>query len=435
MTVGQTNMPSSANDQTSIVNPSITTLMQRTLRISNYSNIATGQPSGYRSGIEATVAGADTLAGSYRVGVYARTQNGPGAALVGIADGVDLPTVTSYYGVVGSGPNDGTGVFGFVSGGTNGVGVAGKSDAGTAVAGTSISGKGVTGASTSGAGVSGSSSTGTGAAGSSGSGAGVTGASTSGAGVTGSSNDGAGVLASSSTGSGVSANSTSGTGVTALSTSGTAVVATAATGTALVAAAPAGLAVNAVGTGRIRQAPTAATGAPTTGTYTVGEQIRDALGDLYLCVADGSPGTWRRVTAQHPAFAGAGGSVNLLRVPIRIVDTRSNGAPVTNGGATLAPNTPLTCQITGQVINGVSVPAGATGVLGNVSIVAPATDGWAALWPTGAWPGTANINFSTSTANPAIANFFVSGLHTDGTLQLMSMSAAHAVIDFFGFTY
>jgi hypothetical protein len=42
--------------------------------------------------------------------------------------------------------------------------------------------------------------------------------------------------------------------------------------------------------------PQAAEGAPNDGLpHDMGEMVVDALGSLYLCVAAGTPGTWRQV--------------------------------------------------------------------------------------------------------------------------------------------
>ena len=100
----------------------------------------------------------------------------------------------------------------------------------------------------------------------------------------------------------------------------------------------------------------------------MGDQWRDSTGAMFLCTTSGTPGTWRRVVAQHPDYANAGGSVNLLARPIRVVDTRpTSTAPLKNGGARLAPSTNTSFQITGTTVAGVSVPAGATGILANIT--------------------------------------------------------------------
>lgn len=190
--------------------------------------------------------------------------------------------------------------------------------------------------------------------------------------------------------------------------------------------------------GRILQDLRTTNGAPTTGSFIKGELIRDLAGDAYICVTSGTPGTWRKLVAQHPDFANSGGSLNLLASPIRIVDTRGNGAPVTNGtpSAKLAPGTPLVAQITGTVVTGISVPAGATGILGNITATETSGNGFAVVWAGGPQPGTSNINYSLVTGSPAIANYFISAISTDGKLSIATAaSSTHILIDVFGFVF
>jgi hypothetical protein len=189
--------------------------------------------------------------------------------------------------------------------------------------------------------------------------------------------------------------------------------------------------------GRIQQQLRPTTGAPSAGTFSIGEMVRDLAGDMYICTASGTPGTWRKVTAQHPAFANAGGSINLLPRPIRLVDSRGNGAPITNGSAKLTPGTVVTAQITGTVADSLSVPAGATGILGNLTATEATGPGFALVWPTGQpQPATSNINYSAVTANPAIANYFISALDASGNMNIMCAAAStHILVDVFGFVF
>lgn len=180
-----------------------------------------------------------------------------------------------------------------------------------------------------------------------------------------------------------------------------------------------------------------ATGAPASGAFTIGEMIRDGAGDMYICTVSGSPGTWRKVTAQHPAFANAGGSINLLARPIRLIDTRGNGAPITNGSARLTPGTPLVAQISGTVADSLSVPAGAKGILGNLTATDALGNGFALVWPVGQpQPATSNINYSVTTSTPAIANYFISAIDATGKLNVQCAAAGtHVLLDVFGFVF
>jgi hypothetical protein len=107
--LGAANSTSATTDLTRIINPSITELMPRTLRIGNYSNSDVGNSysSGFRTALVAMTSGVDNTSGLVRVGV------------MGLVD-------QSGYGVYGASP-DGTGVTGIS---TNGIG--GEFSGGTA---------------------------------------------------------------------------------------------------------------------------------------------------------------------------------------------------------------------------------------------------------------------------------------------------------------
>lgn len=218
-------------------------------------------------------------------------------------------------------------------------------------------------------------------------------------------------------------------------TTSTGVIGRANLGTGVIAASTNGLSLYVRGGGRIQQDLRGTAGPPASGAFSVGEQIRDSLGDLYICTAGGSPGTWRKVTAQHPNFAGNGGSVNLLNTPIRIVDTRG-GAPITNGTAKLQPNTNLTVQVTGTNVGGVFVPTGATGAIGNITVVNGAGGGFVKLFPQGGVePGTSAVNFAGGSA--AVANSFIVRLNnTNGQITARGgVAAVDVIIDLVGFTF
>ena len=51
------------------------------------------------------------------------------------------------------------------------------------------------------------------------------------------------------------------------------------------------------GKAQLRLVPGGTAGRPTTGDHTKGELYMDSAATLFVCVADGNPGTWRRVTA------------------------------------------------------------------------------------------------------------------------------------------
>ncbi|MFN8595513.1 MAG: hypothetical protein U0559_18180 [Anaerolineae bacterium] len=100
--LGAANSTTATTDLTRIINPSITELMPRTLRIGNYSNSDVGNSysSGFRTALVAMTSGVDTSSGQVRVGVMGLVDN-------------------SGYGVYGASP-DGTGVTGISNNGIGG---------------------------------------------------------------------------------------------------------------------------------------------------------------------------------------------------------------------------------------------------------------------------------------------------------------------------
>lgn len=198
-----------------------------------------------------------------------------------------------------------------------------------------------------------------------------------------------------------------------------------------------GLDLYAHGTGRVYMVATAA-GAPATGAHVKGEMVRDTAGDLYLCVADGTPGTWRKAAALHPAYAAAGGTINLLAKPIRLFDSRGTDpmVPINHGGVKVAAGEQVTVQVAGTTAQGITVPAGAVAVLGNLTVTRVDGAGWATVWPSGPVPSTSSINYTTAHASAAVANAFVCGLSSGGTLMVAcAQSAAHVILDITGFVY
>jgi hypothetical protein len=184
-----------------------------------------------------------------------------------------------------------------------------------------------------------------------------------------------------------------------------------------------GIDMAATGTGRLWQFPTVAVGAPTTGSYLKGEQLRDANGDLYICVATGTPGTWRKVAAGVPDRSGA---VNFLSKPIRLLDTRTTGAWLAGSTRTL--------QVTGVVINGISVPAGALAIVGNLTILSPSAAGAVSILPAPGQPSTGTFYFTTGQKFANGGTYTLSG---SGQVTLVvSMPAGthtHVLLDASGF--
>jgi hypothetical protein len=76
------------------------------------------------------------------------------------------------------------------------------------------------------------------------------------------------------------------------------------------------------------------------------------------------------------------------------------------------------------------IPADAIGVVGNLAVTQQAGVGFATLWPSGPWPGTANINFAPG---QDLSNSFSCGLSAAGTISVAASNTTHVVIDITGY--
>ena len=128
-----------------------------------------------------------------------------------------------------------------------------------------------------------------------------------------------------------------------------------------------------------------------------GELVFDTNADLWLCVADGTPGTWRKVSG-----AATAGAFTVLPSTIRIYDSRPGTNPlnVTKGQLGNLAERTIDAKIGG------AVPAGATAVLVNLTIVNTTGSGYLGLFKNGiAYPGNSTINWNqpnTLLANSAV---------------------------------
>jgi hypothetical protein len=124
-----------------------------------------------------------------------------------------------------------------------------------------------------------------------------------------------------------------------------------------------------------------------------------------------------------PAFVGV--------LPDRLVDTRNAiGGPA----GLVTPATPRAVPIRGRtvLVNGVAqrVPADASAVALNVTIVGSRAAGFATVWPCGtARPDTSNVNFP---AGGTVANGVVAPIGPDGSVCVFTSADAHLLVDISG---
>lgn len=194
-----------------------------------------------------------------------------------------------------------------------------------------------------------------------------------------------------------------------------------------------GVSLYAAGSGRLLQDLAPWTGAPTAGngSFLRGELLRDAAGEVWICVADGTPGTWRRLPSVGASERG--GSVVMLPTPYRVVDTRgqTSASPQISGIRSAGSTTVV--GVTGTSLPGVTgVPAGATGILTNLTVVSPQGNGFLLAFPDGSpVPTTSNVNF---TRDQVVANSATIGLSRAGAMAFQVRgSASHVLVDVVGY--
>lgn len=147
-----------------------------------------------------------------------------------------------------------------------------------------------------------------------------------------------------------------------------------------------------------------------------GEQRMES-GNLWLCTASGTPGTWRKIAGNNTA-----GSLHLLNAPVRAYDSR-----VSQGGT--GPLTPSTAETVDMSPAG--IPIGTTAALVNLTIVVPPTAGFAVLWSNGAsQPVASSINFA---AGQVLGNNVTTRVDSNRMAQIFSHSATEYVVDVIGY--
>ncbi len=161
-----------------------------------------------------------------------------------------------------------------------------------------------------------------------------------------------------------------------------------------------------------------------------GEIINDNTGTLWLCVADGTPGTWRQLAS--PTAAGAFHAIS----PVRVYDSR---VPMPIPGP-LAGGANRTISVadgrsvdSGAVTTADVVPAGATAVFANVTISDTQGAGFLAVNPGGVNTVSASaINWSAT--GQIVANGLALALNANRELTVIAGGGStNFVVDINGF--
>ena len=181
----------------------------------------------------------------------------------------------------------------------------------------------------------------------------------------------------------------------------------------------------------LRLIPAATAGPPASSTHAIGELYTDSNGALFVCVSEGTPGTWIQVGGGPTGYAQ--GVSCLLPNPIRLFDSRENDPPSAPARISGPVDGGLVqmLQITGTMVGGVSVPAGAVAVIGNVTAVDAISHGYLTCYPGGnTTPTTSSLNFPVSSS---IANGVTVALSAIGQMDIYVSQTTDVIFDATGF--
>jgi hypothetical protein len=148
----------------------------------------------------------------------------------------------------------------------------------------------------------------------------------------------------------------------------------------------------------------------------------DGDGNWWAATADGADAKWRKLAGPETS-----GALHLLSSPKRVYDSRPGEPPA------IDPKSPLTPNVARSIdpkANSSGVPAIARGVLITLTAAPLAAGGFATAWPSGAWPGTSNVNFNP---NQPIAATTVVGLGADAKFLVQSNVSTNVLIDIVGY--
>jgi hypothetical protein len=169
-----------------------------------------------------------------------------------------------------------------------------------------------------------------------------------------------------------------------------------------------------------RVAPTADAAA-----HVRGDVVVDGAGILWFCTANGTPGTWRRVSG--PATAG---QFHVLPTPVRVYDSRSGTSP------SQGPKTKLTGNVARPIdctLNSSGVPKGATAVSLTVLLVNAAnTNGNLTIWANGAARPASNTAV-WGAGSGRYTTTAICALDANARIQVSASASTDLVLDVVGY--
>lgn len=156
-----------------------------------------------------------------------------------------------------------------------------------------------------------------------------------------------------------------------------------------------------------------------------GDFVLDGAGDVWVCVAAGTPGTWRKLTGPSAA-----GSFHLLANPVRIYDSRPGTTPAVGSKTKLTGNTARTLSVQA---NSSGVPVGATAVAVTLLLVnASSAGGNLTIWAGGAPRPSANAMVWGGSAG-RFASTAITRVSATGQLNVAASASTDLALDVVGY--
>jgi hypothetical protein len=174
-----------------------------------------------------------------------------------------------------------------------------------------------------------------------------------------------------------------------------------------------------------------AAGRPTAGAWAIGSIVPDTAGNVWYCVASGTPGTWRKISGA--TTAGAFHAVS----PGRVYDSRSDQpapGPLVVGTNRTVSVADRRDPANGAVAQANFVPAGATAVSANVTVTDTVGAGFLSINPGGVTTINASaINWSAS--GQILANGLSLTLNANREISVIAGGggATNFIIDVLGY--
>ncbi|MFK7916526.1 MAG: hypothetical protein AB8G14_00495 [Ilumatobacter sp.] len=247
---------------------------------------------------------------------------------------------------------------------------------------------------------------------------------------------GSGVKATATTGNAVLAEATTGTAVRAAVIDGVAVRALADAGTALVANANAGNGIDVAGSNGVGVVvnsniaslllgPSGADPTTRTDAHVAGEIYLDTENNLWLCTADGTPGTWQQLNVSAPIVPPAFTPFS----PFRVYDSRNADGALASGESRSVSVKDQVDVSDGSVVKVDSVPAGTSAIAFNITVTGTSGRGFLAVTPATA------TEFSASTINwgstgDVLANSTFTTLDSQAQIKVFAGGPAGSQTDF-----